>query len=127
LGFLQGFSQSKGKYYDEAAQILNESVNNIRTVLSLGGIQEICATYNNKLEKVFPIITKKIVVGGAMFGFSNFLMFITFGIVFYLSIIFVTSYNLEVRGSLAAVFLIFYACFSAGNKANMIQDMVNIG
>ena len=35
--FINGFMEEKGKFYENASQILHESVMNIRTILSLGG------------------------------------------------------------------------------------------
>jgi ATP-binding cassette, subfamily B (MDR/TAP), member 1 len=127
LSFIQGFSQSKGRFYGEASQIFNESVMNIRTIISLDAMASSYARYERKLSDVFMIILKKSLVSGFMFGVSNMLMFTTFGLTFFLSIVFVSNYNISVVNSLTAVFLILFACLSAGNKANNIQNLSHLG
>jgi ATP-binding cassette, subfamily B (MDR/TAP), member 1 len=122
LAFIQGFTESKGKFYGEASQILNESVMNIRTVLSLGSTDEVSRRYEKNLRNVFWILFRKSLVTGFMFGVSNLLMFITFGLTFFLSIVFVTHYDINVVDSLSAIFLILFACMSAGNKANILKN-----
>lgn len=57
-----------------------------------------------------------------MFGLSNMLMFITFGLTIFLSVVFVTNFNTSVGDSLSAQGLILFACMSAGVKANSLKD-----
>ena len=127
FSFIQGFTQSKGKLYGEASQIFNESVFNIRTVISLEAVAESYLRYEKKLSDILMIILKKSLVSGFMFGLSTMLMFVTFGLTFFLSNIFISNYNIPVIDSLSAVFLILFACYSAGNKANNLQNLSHLG
>ena len=95
-------------------------------MLALGGLDEISGTYTRKLDQVLPLIFKKCFTTGFIFGLSNMLMFITFGLTFFLSVVFVTNYNINSKDSLSAIFLIFFACFSAGNKVNVLKDLINL-
>jgi hypothetical protein len=58
-----------------------------------------------------------------MYGISNFLQYLTFGLVLFLATVFVVNYEVGIEKSLSSVFLIFFACISAGNKVNLIQDL----
>lgn len=65
-------------------------------------------------------------MSGFMYGISNFLQFITFGMIFFLAAIFVANYGVKMDNSLSAVFLILFACISAGDKSNMLQNLENV-
>ena len=55
------------------------------------------------------------------------LMFTTFGITIFLSVVFVSNNpSIQIKDSLSTVFLIFYACISIGLKANFLQDMMKV-
>jgi 1,4-dihydroxy-2-naphthoate octaprenyltransferase len=69
---------------------------------------------------------KKNLVTAFMFGFSTLLTFITFGLTIFLSVVFVSNYDISVENSLTAIFLILFACTSAGNKANSIKNLLNL-
>jgi ABC-type multidrug transport system fused ATPase/permease subunit len=125
-GFTQGFSQSKSKFYDQSSQIVNESVLNIRTVFSLGSPEETSARYERRVDNIFWIVFKKSMVTAFMLGVSNLLTFGTFGLTLFISVIFVSKYDISIESSLSANFLILFACISAGNKANNVQNLFNV-
>jgi ATP-binding cassette subfamily B (MDR/TAP) protein 1 len=60
---------------------------------------------------------------GMMYGISYFFQYITIGLIFFFSAIFITNYSIEVSNSFAAIFLILFACTSAGNNAAFLGDL----
>ena len=57
-----------------------------------------------------------------MYGISYLLQYITFGLIFFFSAVFVSNYNIDTANSFSAIFLIVFACASAGNNANFVGD-----
>ena len=92
----------------------------------MNAIEESAERYYAKLDAVFTTIVKKSIFSGFMFGVSNLLMFMTFGLTFFLSVVFVSNFQTDVTHSLSAVFLILFAGMSAGNKANNLQNLMNL-
>ena len=84
------------------------------------------STNANKLSEISDVIFKKSAIAGFMFGLSNLLMFMTFGLTFFLSVIYVSKSNIDINDSLTAVFLIIFASISAGNKANNLNDLMHL-
>jgi ABC-type multidrug transport system fused ATPase/permease subunit len=99
---------------------------NIRTVFSLGSLGEMSRRYDQKLDDVFWVLFKKSFVTALMFGISNMLTFVTFGLTIFLSVVFVSNYDISIENSLTSIFLILFACSSAGNKANNVQNLLNM-
>ena len=124
--FINGFMAEKGKYYENASQVLHESVMNIRTILSLGGTKEVFRRYEGKMDKILEVIFKKDFISGFLFGLSFLLSFVTFGLTLFMSIVFVSNNDIEISHSLSAVFLLVLACISAGSKATMLQEISNL-
>jgi ATP-binding cassette subfamily B (MDR/TAP) protein 1 len=58
-----------------------------------------------------------------MYGVSYFLQYITIGLIFFFSAIFITNYSIEISNSFTAIFLILFACTSAGNNAAFLGDV----
>lgn len=61
-----------------------------------------------------------------MYGLSNFLQFLTFGLILFFATVFIVSYDITIDRSLTSVFLILFACISAGNKMNLIHDLEHL-
>lgn len=50
MAFVTSFAETKMKFYEEASNLINESVMNIRTVLSLEGGHILYRRYSNSLS-----------------------------------------------------------------------------
>lgn len=61
-----------------------------------------------------------------MYGVSQLLQYITFGLVFFFAVLFVNSYHMKIENALSAVLMILFGCMSAGNKSNLLQDLEGI-
>ena len=126
LGFMQGFSEFKGKIFEDSSQIINESVINIRTVLSFGNIEAVIMRYENRLNEIFTVLVKKSLVSGLMFGLAYCLQYIAFALIFFMAAVFISNFNLSIDGSISSIFLILFATMSAGNKTNLMQDLASL-
>jgi ATP-binding cassette subfamily B (MDR/TAP) protein 1 len=63
------------------------------------------------------LATKKGTIAGLSFGFSNFVMFAMYSIIFYTGAIFVRDTGLDMVDMFTAIFAIMFAAFGAGNNA----------
>jgi ABC-type multidrug transport system fused ATPase/permease subunit len=124
--FLSGYADFKGKAYDESNSIVGEAVTNIRTVLTLGGRDYINEQYATKLDDIFNGVIKKCILSGFMLGISYLLQYLTVALMLFLAAVYIDTYNLDLEGPMTSIFLIFFACVSAGNKTNLIQDLATI-
>jgi hypothetical protein len=79
---------------------------------------------NERLKIPESLINKKSHYAGVTFAFSQFVMFVIYGIIFYLGAIFNKEYNLNMRDMFAAIFSIMNASFGAGSNN---QFMVDVG
>ena len=68
---------------------------------------------------------KKYLFSGFMYGVSYFLQYLCFALMFFLSAIYDTKYDVDISDSLASMFLIIFAAISAGNQTNFMQDISN--
>ncbi len=57
-----------------------------------------------------------------MFGISYLLQYITFGLMFFLAAVYISSNQLEIDGPITSIFLVIFAGLSAGNQSTFLQD-----
>lgn len=58
-----------------------------------------------------------------MYGIAYFLQFVTFGMIFFLSAVFVQNFDITVENSISSMFLIIFAGIAAGNNTNFMPDL----
>ena len=63
------------------------------------------------------LANKKGIIAGLSFGFSNFVMFIMYAVVFYIGAIFVRDTGLDMQDMFTSIFAIMFAAFGAGNNS----------
>lgn len=60
---------------------------------------------------------------GLIFGLSFFVLFMVYGLIFYLSSIFIRDNSLEITSAFSAVFLVLFSGIIAGNNVKNIPDL----
>ena len=85
---ITGFNESSGKVYEESAQIVNENILNIRTILSLGKPSVFLNKYYIKIDKLTSELRGQCFFSGFMFALSYFFQYTTFGLMFYLGAVY---------------------------------------
>ena len=66
--------------------------------------------------------TKKL-ISGLVFGVSFLILFVVYGLIFYLAAVFIRNNNLEITNAFSAVFLVLFSGMIAGNNAKNIPDL----
>ncbi len=61
-----------------------------------------------------------------MFGLSYLVLFVIYGLVFYLSSIFIRDNHLEVKDAFSAILLVIFSGMIAGSQLKSLPDLQNI-
>jgi len=100
-----------------------ESMVNIRTVSSFGYENIVAKQYDKKLETPYDLAIQKGNVSGFLMGFSQLVMFIVFGLIFYLGTLFIRDNDdVTVNDVFTAIFAIMFAGMSVGNNSHFMPD-----
>ncbi|KAL5149238.1 ABC transporter B family member 11 [Glycine soja] len=75
MGSMQGFVTDAKKLYEEASQVANEAVGNIRTVVAFCAEEKVMELYQKKCLGPIQTGIKQGLVSGTSFGLSLFLVF----------------------------------------------------
>ena len=124
MSFTTGFSDKTDAAYKESSSLIMESMINIRTVSSFGYQSSIANKFDGKMEEPYSLAIKKGNVSGLLYGFSQFIMFLIFGLLFFIGSLFVRdNAEVSIEDMFTAVFGILFAGMTAGNNAHFMPDM----
>ncbi|VAH62844.1 unnamed protein product [Triticum turgidum subsp. durum] len=87
--FLKGFSQDAKMMYEDASQVATDAISSIRTVASFCSEKRITRIYDDKCEASMSQGVRTGIVGGIGFGFSFLMLYLTYGLCFYVGAQFV--------------------------------------
>ncbi|CAO2178645.1 unnamed protein product [Urochloa humidicola] len=107
--FLKGFSQDAKMLYEDASQVATDAISSIRTVASFCAEKRVMTIYDKKCEASKNQGVRTGMVGGLGFGFSFMMMYLTYGLCFYVGGQFV-RHN---KSTFADVFKVFFALMMA--------------
>eukprot|EP01018_Ginkgo_biloba_P030331 Gb_08614 [translate_table: standard] len=105
LKFFEGFSADAKAMYEEASQVANDAVGNIRTVASFCAEEKVLALYSEKCIVPLKSGIRKGIVSGIGLAFSNFMMFATYALSFWVGAHLVE----DGKASFKKVFRVFFA------------------
>ncbi|KAG2591011.1 hypothetical protein PVAP13_5NG450640 [Panicum virgatum] len=109
IKFLSGFSQDAKMLYEDASQVATDAISSIRTVASFCAEKRVMTIYDHKCEASKNQGVRTGIVGGLGFGFSFMMMYLTYGLCFYVGGQFV-HHNISSFGD---VFKVFFALMMA--------------
>ncbi|KAJ1284942.1 hypothetical protein BS78_03G244000 [Paspalum vaginatum] len=105
IKFLKGFSGDAKLLYEDASQVATDAVSNIRTVASYSAEKRVMTMYNRKCKVSKKQGIRAGIVGGLGFGFAFLILYITFGLCFYVGAQFVR----HKKSTFGDVFKVFFA------------------
>lgn len=79
--------------------------------------------YMRKLDDIQEKQFTKKLISGLVFGVSFLILFVVYGLIFYLAAVFIRNNNLEITNAFSAVFLVLFSGIIAGNNAKNIPDL----
>ncbi|XP_062206599.1 ABC transporter B family member 4-like isoform X2 [Phragmites australis] len=103
--FLKGFSEDAKEMYEDASQVATDAVGSIRTVASFCAEKRVVTTYNEKCEALRKQGIRSGIVGGLGYGFSFLVLYLTYGLCFYVGALFVH----QGKTTFPDVFKVFFA------------------
>ncbi|KAJ6430826.1 hypothetical protein OIU84_018352 [Salix udensis] len=103
--FMKGFSADAKKMYEEASQVANGAVRNIRTVASFCSEEKVIGLYQRACEGPLKTGIRQGLVSGIGFGLSFFLLFTVYAACFYAGSRLVSAGDT----TFSAVFRVFFA------------------
>ncbi|KAG2600074.1 ABC transporter B family member 9-like isoform X1 [Panicum virgatum] len=107
--FLKGFSQDAKMLYEDANQVATDAISSIRTVASFCAKKRVMTIYDHKCEASKNQGVRTGMVGGLGFGFSYMMMYLTYGLCFYVGGQFI-RHN---KSSFGDIFKVFFALMMA--------------
>jgi ATP-binding cassette subfamily B (MDR/TAP) protein 1 len=123
MAFTTGFSAKTDVAYKDSSALITESMINIRTVTSFGYENMILDKYSEKLRLPYQIGVKKGNISGVLFGFSQFIMYVVFALIFFLGAVFIRDNNLNIADVFTAIYSIMFAGMTAGNNSHFMPDV----
>ncbi|XBI87238.1 hypothetical protein VPH35_025360 [Triticum aestivum] len=119
--FLGGFSQDAKMMHEDASQVATDAVISIRTIASFCSRKRITRIYDYKCEESMNQGFKTGVVGGIGFGFSYLMLYLTYGLCFYVGGQFVR----QGKSKFGDIFEVFFALVLATMGVSQTSAMVS--
>lgn len=120
-----GFSSEAGEAYQQSTGVIMEAIINIRTVLSFNYDRIITEKYSKKLEKPEQLAYSKGNQSGFLFGLSQFILYFSSGLIFFIATVFAVNYPEEVTRNdiFTSIFAFLFSAMSAGNNLYYMPDV----
>ncbi len=119
----QGFSSVDEVIEATAGGILSESVSNTKTLYCYNMQSRVVRMYNKMLSNGMKTINKTSFVNGILFGFSQFIMFVTYAIIFYAGGCFMYQGSLQIKEMFRAIFSLLFAGFGLGQAQQYVGNI----
>jgi len=118
----KGLIQSDEKLNTESGGVLSESVINTKTIFSFNMQSKIVDYYEEIIMKGKGSLFNQSLITGLTFGFSQFITFITYAVIFYAGGSFIIQGTLKFGNMMKAMFSILFAAFGLGQSQQYVGD-----
>jgi ATP-binding cassette subfamily B (MDR/TAP) protein 1 len=119
----KGMSENSDAAYKDSAAIITEAVCNMRTVASFGNQKHLMKIFESRLEGPTQAAKRKGHISGAIFGASNFCVFVVYAVAFYAGIYFMNEKEVTFPNMFQAIFGLVFAAFGSGAASAFMPDM----
>jgi ATP-binding cassette subfamily B (MDR/TAP) protein 1 len=119
----KGLVKSDEKLDTESGAILSEAVINTKTIFSYNMQGKTSDYYDELILGGKKNIVKSTFITGLSFGFSQFVIFITYAVVFYSGGKFIMAGSLNFGNMMRAMFSILFAAFGLGQAQQYLGDL----
>ena len=118
----QGFSSKHEASYTDANIYLSKALNNMRTVASFAREDVVLKQYNHKPEAPLREVKKKSWISGISMGFSEFMRFAVYAVIFIAGAYFVRDIGLDQWHVHSYVWNLVW-CFGAGSAMQFLLEV----
>uniref|UniRef100_A0ACD5WJT9 Uncharacterized protein n=1 Tax=Avena sativa TaxID=4498 RepID=A0ACD5WJT9_AVESA len=122
VNFLKGFSQDAKMMYEDASQVATDAIISIRTVASFCSENRIATIYDHKCEASMNQGFRTGIVGGIGFGLSFLMMYLTYGLCFYVGGQFVRHGKSNYGDVFEVFFALIFASIGVSQTSAMASD-----
>uniref|UniRef100_H2ZPB9 Bile salt export pump n=1 Tax=Ciona savignyi TaxID=51511 RepID=H2ZPB9_CIOSA len=114
--------EKESEAYEEAGQIAGEAINNIRTVASLTKEQTIYELYTEKLAGPLKKSTRKVLLIGLGYGYSQCVIYLAYAAVFRLGIELVFTYEMTYDNVFKVITAVIFGAMAVGQNSSFAPD-----
>uniref|UniRef100_H2ZPW6 Bile salt export pump n=1 Tax=Ciona savignyi TaxID=51511 RepID=H2ZPW6_CIOSA len=122
MQLVMGAEEKEGAAYEEAGQIAGEAINNIRTVASLTKEQTIYELYTEKLAGPLKKSTRKALLVGLGYGYSQCVIYFAYAAVFRLGIELVLTYEMTYDNVFKVLTAVIFGAMAVGQNSSFAPD-----
>ncbi|KAJ6323369.1 hypothetical protein OIU76_010809 [Salix suchowensis] len=122
--FMKGFSADAKKMYEEASQVANGAVRNIRTVASFCSEEKVIGLYQRACEGPLKTGIRQGLVSGIGFGLSFFLLFTVYATCFYAGSRLVSAGDTTFYAVFRVFFALTMASFGISQTSSLGPDLM---
>ncbi|CAM6099089.1 unnamed protein product [Calypogeia fissa] len=119
IKWMKGFAQVVKEKYEDASRLATDAVSSIRTVASFVAEERICNLYNEECKRPVKNGIKQSLIAGIALGFSNFILYTTFALCFWVGGKLVQDGTLTFKD----VFRVFFAISMSTNSVTQSSGM----
>jgi ATP-binding cassette subfamily B (MDR/TAP) protein 1 len=109
-----GFTESQDSLLKDANLLLSDAISNYKTVASFAHEYLLVDLLKSKLAEPLRTGTIKAHVSGFVFGWSNFVQNVVFGILFFAAAVYIRYDGADSEDCLLAIFILMFAAWGAG-------------
>ena len=75
------------------------------------------------MQLPYLLAVKNGIISGFFYGIAQFIMYIVFGLIFYVGSLFVKNNSVSIDNLFTAIFSIFFAGMTVGNNSHILPDI----
>ena len=117
-----GYTNADRSLEIEAGAILSESVINTKTIFSYNMQSTVVKLYTKIITSKSKDLSCQAITNGLFFGFSQFIVFIIYAVLFYAGGQFMAKGDLTINSMMSAIFAILFAAFGLGMSQQYVSD-----
>ncbi|PIA37911.1 hypothetical protein AQUCO_02900042v1 [Aquilegia coerulea] len=119
MKFTKGFSADAKMMYEEATQVANDAVRNIRTVASFCAEEKVMSLYRNRCKAPKEAGIKLGLISGSLFGISFLFLYASYAISFYVG----SQLVQHGKATFVEIFRVFFALCMAAMAVSMASSL----
>ncbi|KAI8614124.1 P-loop containing nucleoside triphosphate hydrolase protein [Chytriomyces sp. MP71] len=124
MSILTGFGSKSKEAYDDASNIANEAIDQIRTVMTLTKERLFLDTYKANIKEPHSIAVRGGFIAAIGFGLGQAIIFLSYAVAFYAGSRFVQSGLMEAPNVLKVIFAIIFTAISLGQASSLAPNYV---
>ncbi|ORY44695.1 multidrug resistance protein 1 variant [Rhizoclosmatium globosum] len=124
MSMMTGFGSKTKEAYEDASNISNEAIDQIRTVMTLTKEKMFLDLYKENIREPHRIAIKGGLVAAIGFSFGQAVIFLTYALAFYAGSKFVINGVMEAPNVLKVMFAVIFTAISLGQASSLAPNYV---